>query len=108
MKYPYNNDTCFRIDVIDLVVDENFQDNNFVNTLEGCLSQSMDAKCDNEKIHESVMQLKANPPFSQPYIFKYETLDRQLKSRSKPSIEESPILEFKPLPSHLKYAFLEK
>ena len=51
MKYPSNNDTCFRIYVIDLVVDENFQDNNFLDPLNGCMAQSEDTKCDNEKIY---------------------------------------------------------
>ena len=54
------------------------------------------------------MQLKVNPPFSQPCRFKYKAMDRPLKSRPKLSIEEPPILELKPLPYHLKYAFLEK
>ena len=37
-----------------------------------------------------------------------ETLDGSHAPKLKPSIEEPPILELKTLPSHLKYAFLEK
>ena len=37
-----------------------------------------------------------------------KTLDRSHAPNLKPSIEEPPTLELKTLPSHLKYAFLEK
>ena len=37
-----------------------------------------------------------------------ETLDGPHVSKLKPSIEEPPTLELKTIPSHLKYAFLEK
>ena len=35
-----------------------------------------------------------------------EPLDKPEKKELKPSIEEPPILELKPLPSHLKYVYL--
>ena len=35
-------------------------------------------------------------------------MEGSTKARPKPSIEEPPTLKLKPLPSHLKYAFLEK
>ena len=35
-----------------------------------------------------------------------EPLERSESGRSKPSIEEPPVLELKPLPSHLTNAFL--
>ena len=37
-----------------------------------------------------------------------ETLNGPHAPKLKPSIEEPPTLELKTLPSHLKYAFLEK
>ena len=40
--------------------------------------------------------------------YKYFDLEEQTSSKSKPSIEDSPTLELKQLPSHLKYGFLEK
>ena len=54
------------------------------------------------------MQLEANPPSPNYRRWKYETLKGSTKARPKPSIEEPSILKLKPLPSHLKYAFLEK
>ena len=54
------------------------------------------------------MQLEANPPIPHYRRWKYETLEGSTKEKPKPSIEEPPTLKLKPLPSHLKYAFLEK
>ena len=54
------------------------------------------------------MQLEANPPIPQYRRWKYETLKGSTKERPKPSIEEPPTFELKPLPFHLKYAFLNK
>ena len=39
---------------------------------------------------------------------KHLDLGSQSNSKLKPSIKDPPTLELKPLPSHLKYAFLEK
>ena len=108
MKFPSSSDTCFRIDAINSVVDDKFQENKFEDLLEGCIAQSKDAQCEDEKIHESAMQLEANPPIPYYRRWQYETLEGSTKERPKPSIEEPPTLELKPLPSHLKYAFLEK
>ena len=54
------------------------------------------------------MQLEANPLIPYYRRWQYETLEGSTKERPKPSIKEPPTLELKPLPSHLKYAFLEK
>ena len=106
MKFPSSSDTCFRIDTIDSVVDDKFQENKFGDPLERCIAQSKDAQCKDEKIHESAMQLEANPPSPHYRKWKYETLEGSTKARPKPSIEKPPTLELKPLPTHLKYAFL--
>lgn len=39
---------------------------------------------------------------------RWEPLNRMLGPPPKPSIEEAPKLEMESLPSHLKYAFLDK
>ena len=52
--------------------------------------------------------MEANPPIPHYRRWKYETLEGLTKEKPKSSIEEPPTLELKPLPSHLKYAFLEK
>ena len=49
MKFPSSSDTCFRIDAIDSVVDDKFQENKFEDPLEGCIAQSKDTRCEDEK-----------------------------------------------------------
>lgn len=106
MKYPSSNDTCFVIDTIDKVVDENFQVSRFKDPFEECIAESNDTKTENEYTRESVLQLEENPLFFRRH--KFLDLKRTPSSRPKPSIEEPPTLELKPLPAYLKYAFLEK
>ena len=55
---------------------------------------------------EAVKLLEESPLFLKRH--KYLDLGEQSSLKSKPSIEDPPTLELKPLPSHLKYAFLEK
>ena len=82
-----------------------FRKTKFENPLKGCIAQSKDTQCEDEKIHESAMQLKANPPSPHYCRWKYEILEGSTKARPKPSIEEPLTFELKPLPFHLKYAF---
>ncbi len=56
------------------------------------------------KIREVVNFFDATPYHMQP-IPRFEPLER-LISAAKPSIEESPKLELKPLPDHLRYIYL--
>ena len=44
LKLPPSSDTCFRIDAIDSVVDDKFQENKFEDPLEGCIAQSKDVQ----------------------------------------------------------------
>ena len=39
MKFPSSSNICFRIDVVDSIVDDKFQDNKFEDPLEGCIAQ---------------------------------------------------------------------
>ena len=87
MKFPSNSNTCFRIDAIDSVVDDKFQEIKFEDPLEGCIALSKDAQYEDEKIYKSAMQLEANPPSPHYRKWKYETLEGSTKSRPKPSIE---------------------
>ncbi|PON77880.1 hypothetical protein PanWU01x14_022340, partial [Parasponia andersonii] len=47
-------------------------------------------------------------PYFNKVNIQFEALDKLVEANStiKPSIEVPPIIELKPLPSHLKYAFL--
>ena len=91
------------IDTIDQIVVENFQICKLNDPLERCIAESNDIRIEHEHIIESVMQLEINLMFLKRH--KYLDLRVQSNSKSKPSIEDPPNLELKPLPSHLKYAF---
>ena len=51
--------------------------------------------------------MEANPLIPHYRIWQYKTLEGSTKEKPKPSIEEPPTIELKPLPFHLKYVFLE-
>ena len=54
------------------------------------------------------MYLEANLPYPYSKRIMVKILDGPHTPKLKPSIEKPPTLELKTLPSHLKYAFLEK
>ena len=91
------------IDTIDHIVDENFQISKFKDPHEGCIVESNDTTTQVEHTLESVMQLDESPLFLKRH--KYLDLGAHPSSKYKPSIEDPPTLELKPLTSHLKYAF---
>ena len=111
LKYPVENQTCYRLDVIDYVVHECFQAYKFEDPLEGCLVKPTTTGGEEDAYEEIVKMLEANSLSYQTYTkqhrLRYEKLEKPLMKPPKPSIEEPPSLELKPLPSHLKYAFLE-
>ncbi|XP_052203119.1 uncharacterized protein LOC127808586 [Diospyros lotus] len=111
LKHPIEDQTCYRLDVIDCVVHDCFQVNRFEDPLEGCLVKPTTTGGENDAYEEIFKMLEANSPSCQTctkqYGPRYVKLERPLMKPPKPSIEEPPSLELKPLPSHLKYAFLE-
>ena len=60
------------------------------------------------ELKEQVMYLETNLPYPYSKKIMVETLNRPHAPKLKPLIEEPPTIELKILPSHLKYAFLEK
>ncbi|XP_052209216.1 uncharacterized protein LOC127812732 [Diospyros lotus] len=111
LKHLAEDQTCYRLDVIDCVVHDCFQANKFENPFEGCLVKPTTIGGEDDAYEEIVKMSEANSPPRQTYTKKhgprYEKLERLLMKLPKPSIEGSPSLELKPLPSYLKYAFLE-
>ncbi|XP_052188595.1 uncharacterized protein LOC127798941 [Diospyros lotus] len=111
LKHLAEDQTCYRLDVIDYVVHDCFQVDRFEDPLEGCLVKTTTTGGEDDAYEEIVKMLEANSPSCQTYTKKhgprYEKLERPLMKPPKPSIEEPPLLELKALPSHLKYAFLE-
>ena len=87
MKYPLEDETCMKI----VVIDECVKDVNF--SLDGSEDDEQeDVKLESEKEEEHI--------FTKP-----ELLVRS-DNPTPPFIEKPPKLELKPLPNHLRYAFL--
>ncbi|XP_073019377.1 uncharacterized protein [Primulina eburnea] len=105
IKYPNDTSDCFRIDATDEFVECDLQGLIIEDPLEVCLTHSSPQEMGNQELDECISYLEAGRPLSKTVnsrIGELGHVPRPLKS----SIEESPILEMKPLPSHLKYLFL--
>ncbi|XP_017976423.1 PREDICTED: uncharacterized protein LOC108661939 [Theobroma cacao] len=85
----------------DVFLEENPND-----LLETCLVANYD-RDDDEFIDYSNL-LNAHSRFRANHQFESLDISTSLVPASKPSIKEPPILELKPLPTHLRYAFLGK
>ncbi|GJY79551.1 reverse transcriptase domain-containing protein [Tanacetum coccineum] len=113
MKHSYlNNDTCFSIDVIDKILEEDFdalldEGSKILYSIEGTvLEEKLFAEFDEfmamtaEENSDSKSNTEA-PPF--------EKITFNADYKIKTSLEEPPTdLELKPLPDNLEYAFLEE
>ncbi|GJX75049.1 reverse transcriptase domain-containing protein [Tanacetum coccineum] len=113
MKHSYSNDdTCFSIDVIDEILEEDFdalldEGSEILHSIEGTiLEEKLFAEFDEfmamniEENYESESKTKEPP-------FKKITFNTDYKIKT--SLEEPPSdLELKPLPNHLEYVFLEE
>ncbi|GKE01631.1 reverse transcriptase domain-containing protein, partial [Tanacetum coccineum] len=105
-----SNDTCFRMDVVDEVMEEE---------LDALLNDSEPFLSTSEKNNETFLnkEFKEFMAVDVEEILEqkeevddnFEELPLEEKLRIKTSIQEPPTdLEMKPLPKHLEYAFLEK
>ncbi|CAN6567517.1 unnamed protein product [Malus baccata var. baccata] len=122
IKYPSEDHSCFSIDIIDSLAQGYLEDLND-DTLEKVISRSMEpttkgadfklphgthelghAVLPSEEILELVAALESLPKHGG----KSPNFESILISTNKllPSIVQAPILDLKPLPSHLKYIFL--
>ncbi|CAN6712696.1 unnamed protein product [Malus baccata var. baccata] len=122
IKYPSEDHSCFSIDIIDFLAQGYLDDLND-DALEKVITRGMKlttkgadssvthgihglghAVAPNEEIIEVVAALESLPKLDG----KYTTRESIPISTNKllPSIIKAPILELKPLPSHLKYIFL--
>ncbi|GKB66457.1 hypothetical protein Tco_0927869 [Tanacetum coccineum] len=106
MKHSYvNDDTCFRIDVVDEITEDEFDalhDNSkpFLNTSEMISETSIDKELD-EFMSENIQEDEVKDDF--------EELPPKDELRIRTSIQDPPTdLEMKPLPKHLEYVFLEE
>ncbi|GJX42955.1 reverse transcriptase domain-containing protein [Tanacetum coccineum] len=106
MPHSYvNDDTCFRMDVIDDITEDELvalldDSKPFLNTSEKISETPLDKELD-EFMLENVQEDEIK--------YDFEELPLEDELRIKKSIKDPPTnLEMKPLPKHLEYAFMEE
>lgn len=103
MRFPTESDSCFQIDVIDSVIENNFHLRHPTDAYEACIAHSQSIHADSLEIEECARILEANPPYVRKRYF--EDLGSGT-TIAQPFIQQPPKLELKQLPSHLRYAYL--
>ena len=98
MRHPTESDTCFMIETVEAIVSSH---SGPTDPLETSLVQS-ELEDLGEEVKEYVKWMDSFQPNRRKY---YEPLE-EIAQRSVPSFEQPPKMEQKPLPSHLRYAYL--
>ncbi|PIN11732.1 DNA-directed DNA polymerase [Handroanthus impetiginosus] len=102
MKFPNESDECFAVSLFDNLAGNESITEQPLDPLERALLDLLDEE--NEEDREVVKMLDASKYFKSRGV---ESLERTAPSKVlKPSIEEPPTLELKPLPNHLCYVYL--
>ncbi|PIN17394.1 DNA-directed DNA polymerase [Handroanthus impetiginosus] len=112
MKYPSDESCVFSVDVLDSLTQKTFELNEG-DELMVALCESLSIKGPQEQgddiaIHDELMDVICELESLTPV--RYNTLFLELPPSHKkllPSVLQPPQLELKPLPDHLKYAFLD-
>ncbi|XP_027169924.1 uncharacterized protein LOC113769792 [Coffea eugenioides] len=99
-KYPSFTDHIYSVDICDELALEMSQVNLDDDSLEFCLNG---VGLQEEQVEEMTEFLQAQVPYKRRNAYEEFELTKGLPP---PSCEQAPQLEFKPLPKHLKYAFL--
>ncbi|GJU97894.1 reverse transcriptase domain-containing protein [Tanacetum coccineum] len=113
MKHSYSNDdTCFSIDVIDEILEEDFdalldEGSKILHSIEGTLlEEEIFSKFDEFMAMVADENSKSESDTKEP---QFEKITINTDYKIKTSLEEPPTdLELKPLPDNLEYVFLEE
>ncbi|GJW92017.1 hypothetical protein Tco_0169570 [Tanacetum coccineum] len=113
MKHSYSNDnTCFSIDVIDEILEEDFEalldeGSKILYSIEGTLLEDQIFAEFNEFMAMNIEENSESDFNKEEIPFEKITFDTDYKINK--SLDEPPKdLELKPIPNHLEYAFLEE
>ena len=98
VRHPAESDTCFMAEIVEAIVSSQ---SGLTDPLEASLVEN-DYENMSEELEEYVKWLDSFGPNRRKY---FESLGEGAKT-SVPSVEQPPKMEQKPLPSHLKYAYL--
>ena len=109
MKHRDENPKCYRIDVVEEIVEDNCREPQPTQPLEKTIVNSIES-CDHDEdleVNECVRQLEASKQAIEPVKLE-ELLGETHKRPEISSKEEEKNPELKELPSHLKYVFINK
>ena len=98
VRHPAESDTCFIVETVEAIVSSQ---SGLIDPLEASLIQSDSEKL-GEEAAEYVKWMDSFEPNRRKY---YEPLGGNTQT-SVPSVKQPPKMEQKPLPSHLRYAYL--
>ncbi|XP_070050947.1 uncharacterized protein [Nicotiana tomentosiformis] len=104
MRRPSEFANCSLIEVMDIIMEEEDETLNVKDPLAACLMNLDEAN--GEDLAEWVPALDGQGFWKRELKFEPLHLEERKIPPAKPSIEEPPKLELKPLPPHLRYAFL--
>ncbi|XP_050104654.1 uncharacterized protein LOC126584261 [Malus sylvestris] len=105
LSHPSSSLECYAIDVLDSIVFSKFLQAQSIEPLQTVLTQSQDEFDEEDALMEVVATLEALAPYPLNVSPLVEHLESS-RSHLIPSIVKAPKLELKPLPPHLKYAYL--
>ncbi|XP_075105079.1 uncharacterized protein LOC142179249 [Nicotiana tabacum] len=104
MRQPSEFANCSLIEAVDVIMEEKDEALNAKDPLVACLMNLEEV--DSEDLAEWVLSFEGQGYSKRELEFDPLHLEERKTRPAKPSIEEPPQLELKPLPSHLRYAFL--
>ncbi|XP_070031687.1 uncharacterized protein [Nicotiana tomentosiformis] len=104
MRRPSEFSNCSIVEAVDVILQEEDETLNVRDPLEACLMNL--EEMDGEGLAEWVMALEGQGFWKREPQFEPLRLEERATPPAKPSIEEPPQLDLKPLPAHLRYAFL--
>ncbi|XP_070007082.1 uncharacterized protein [Nicotiana sylvestris] len=104
MRQPSEFANCSLIDVVDVIVETDDEMLTIEDPLAVCL-MNLD-EVSGEELAEWVMALEGRGFWDGTLEFEPLHLENRETPPAKPSIEEPPKLELKPLPAHIRYEFL--
>ncbi|KAL5565133.1 hypothetical protein UlMin_028297 [Ulmus minor] len=105
MKFPSEVHSCFQINTLDRLISETFEERTPLLPLEACLVKSATIEEEDEGVRHCSELLAA----LDEYLFSEESF-KELKTDKTPTSvvkKEGNRIELKPLPSHLRYAYLD-
>ncbi|KAI5336096.1 hypothetical protein L3X38_026230 [Prunus dulcis] len=100
-----DQDVEFKVEAIDHVVQRQFEAEYPKDPLEASLVHEIEIVDEEPCMLEMVTLLEATPSYKQPFHQEFEPLSATA-TKPVPSIVAAPTLTLKPLPLHLKYAYL--